>query len=86
MIESLKIAGMLHCGDVYSVRAALSRLPLRRYDVEVGLVTVDYDPKALPHATLVLALSALGLSIVARRILQTCLDRARPPLVVERLR
>ena len=77
MIESLKIAGMLHCGDIYSVRAALSRLPLRRYDVEVGLVTVDYDPNALPQSKVVVALTALGLSVVGRRILQRCLDCPR---------
>jgi hypothetical protein len=81
MIEAIRLSGMRHCADVYVVRAALSRLPLRRYDVEFGLVTVDYDPSAFQSLQLNECLMSLGLTILRRKVLQACLDgfdRCRP--------
>lgn len=67
---------MLRCDDAYLLRTVLSRLPLRRYDVERGLVTVDYDPRVLPGTEIIAAIERLGLCIARRRIVQRCLDRA----------
>jgi hypothetical protein len=75
MIEAIRLSGMRHCADVYVVRAALGRLPLRRYDVELGLITVDYDPSVFQRVQLDECVMSLGLTILRRKVLQACLDR-----------
>lgn len=65
MTETILIDGM-HCGGcVASVRRAIERLPIRKLDVTIGSVTIDYDESTTSHEQIVDAIVDAGYTITA---------------------
>lgn len=62
--ETIKISGMTcnHC--VKSVDEAIKQLPVEKYEVKIGSLYVEYDPKKLTKEQIINAVEDSGYEIV----------------------
>jgi len=64
-VETIKISGMTcnHC--VKSVDEAIKQLPVKKYEVKIGSLYVEYDSDKLTKEQIIAAVEDIGYEIIS---------------------